>query len=65
MKYKQQFDGDWITPRMRGYRILCCDCGLAHVLDFKVVPHARGHKVMFRASRHVRATAAARRRARK
>lgn len=29
----------------------CCDCGLVHRLDFKVIKHARGHNVMFRASR--------------
>ncbi len=54
--------GEWVRPVMRGYRMMCCDCGLVHVLDFKVVRWGRGHKVLFRARRHERATAAARRR---
>lgn len=46
---------------MKGYRMMCCDCGLVHVLDFKVIRWGRGHKIKLRAFRHERATAAARR----
>lgn len=60
MKYTQQRDGDVVTPVMKGYKMMCCDCGLVHVLDFFVTHHGRGHKVKFRVRRHVRATAAAR-----
>lgn len=28
---------DWISPKMTGYLMQCCDCGLIHELDFKVV----------------------------
>lgn len=56
-RYKQQQDGDWIRPQMRRYRLKCCDCGLIHVLDFKIV----GKRIVFRATRNYRATAAARR----
>lgn len=52
---------DWIQPRMRSYRMSCCDCGLVHELQFRVVACGRGHKVIFRARRHERATAAVRR----
>lgn len=64
MKYKQLFDGDMVTPKMRGYRTICCDCSLVHVIDFFVVKHGRGHKVRFRVRADRRATAAARRRKR-
>lgn len=63
MRYKPAKDGEWIRPVMKGYRMACCDCGLVHVLDFKVIKWAAGHKVKFKASRDNRATA--RRRAKK
>ena len=28
---------DWEFPEMNGYRLGCCDCGLVHDVDFKVV----------------------------
>jgi len=56
MKYHQQQDGEWMEPQ-RGYRAACCDCGLVHRLQFRVV---KG-KVQFRAWRDNRATAQMRR----
>ena len=44
-------------PRMRNFREQCCDCGLIHRLDFRIVDG----KVEFRTRRDDRATAAARR----
>jgi hypothetical protein len=82
-KYPQMYeraDGwcDWITPIHDGYRMMCCDCGLVHALQFKIVrqtskedalgywksekPKQRGLRVVFRAQRDKRATAARRRR---
>jgi hypothetical protein len=49
----------WIQP-LPSYRIACCDCGLVHELRFRVV---RG-QVQYQARRHVRATAARRRKRR-
>lgn len=37
MKYQQVYDGQWVRPVMNGYRMMCCDCGLVHELDFKVI----------------------------
>lgn len=37
IKFKQQFDGEWIKPRRRGYLMKCCDCGLVHRFNFKVI----------------------------
>ena len=49
--------GEWTRPRMRNFREQCCDCGLIHRLDFRIVDG----RVEFRTRRDDRATAAARR----
>jgi hypothetical protein len=66
----------WVPPVMRGYKMACCDCGLVHNMQFKVVrvtktmrdgswtyAAVKGGKVrvMFRAQRNTRSTAALRR----
>lgn len=28
---------DWELPVMSGYKMACCDCGLVHDIDFKIV----------------------------
>ena len=63
-RFARADSGEWIKPKMRGYKMMCCDCGLVHTLDFRVIRHARGHKVLFRAYRNARSTALARRRER-
>lgn len=52
---------EWIRPIRKGYRMRCCDCGLVHELDFAIIRHGSGRKVIFRARRNERATAAIRR----
>lgn len=67
----------WIRPVMRSYKMACCDCGLVHELQFYAVKavkfHADGswggkllprsvYRVMFRARRAERYTAAQRKR---
>jgi hypothetical protein len=49
--------GEWTRPRMKDFREQCCDCGLIHRLDFRIVDG----RVEFRTRRDDRATAAARR----
>jgi len=49
--------GEWTRPRMRNFREQCCDCGLIHRLDFRIVEG----RIEFRTRRDDRATAAARR----
>ena len=29
--------GEWTRPRLRDFREQCCDCGLIHRLDFRIV----------------------------
>lgn len=55
-KFKPVKDGQWINPKMRGYIMECCDCGLRHKLDFIVVEDKKrnilnGGGVVFRAYR--------------
>jgi hypothetical protein len=60
MKYTQVHDGDWIRPNsMRGHKLKCCDCGLVHRINFRVV----GGVVEFQAFRDNRGTAQVRRKA--
>jgi hypothetical protein len=57
VKYRQQFNGDWVRPVRRGYKMRCCDCKLVHTVNFRVV---KG-QVQFQVFRSNRATAASRR----
>lgn len=61
MKYLDIEYGAWVRPVMHGYKLMCCDCGLVHRIDFKIIKWGRGHKVMIRAYRLNRSTAQARR----
>ena len=64
MKYKNVKDGEWVQPVRHGYKVMCCDCGLVHTINFRLVSRGpgRGFKIQFQAFRNARATAAARRR---
>jgi hypothetical protein len=42
MRYRNIQDGEWVMPRMKNHFMKCCDCGLVHRIDFKVIKHARG-----------------------
>lgn len=76
-KFKREVEGEngwsrWVPPTMKGYRIACCDCGLVHNMEFRVVKIKREEKdgsylfkelpdekyrVHFRAQRNNRSTA--------
>lgn len=57
-RYPHVGSDEWVYPVMEGYRMMCCDCGLVHELDFEVVD---AEYVRFRARRNNRSTANARR----
>jgi hypothetical protein len=65
MHYDKPEPGTWVNPVKRGYKIICCDCGLVHRFDFRHVRWGRGRKIQFRCWRDERATAAVRREAKK
>lgn len=48
---------EWIRPVSRDYKMACCDCGLVHNLDFRIVDD----RVEFRVRRNNRSTAMVRR----
>jgi hypothetical protein len=50
--YGKVKDGEWIAPKMRGYHLACCDCGLVHKLDFLI----QDGVVVFRAYRRKQRT---------
>ena len=55
VKYLKVRDGEWIRPTKHiGHKICCCDCGLVHRFDFRIV----SGRIEFRAIRDRRATAA-------
>ena len=51
MRYHPVQDGEWVQPRRENYYMKCCDCGLVHVLDFALIKHGRGKKIIFKARR--------------
>ena len=57
MKYEQEFEGEWVYPVRKGYKIQCCDCGLVHTFDFRL----RNGKIEYRVYRDNRATGQVRR----
>jgi hypothetical protein len=59
--YKRLKDGEWYRqPEID--RVSCCDCGLAHDVEYIIVADCRGTPQIFaRAWRNNRATAALRR----
>jgi hypothetical protein len=57
VRYERPAENEWVQPIRRGYRMGCCDCGLVHQLDFRVV----GGRVQFRVRRDNRSTALVRR----
>lgn len=57
MKYQQAYDGDWVQPIMKGWKMRCCDCGLVHTVNIRIV----GKKVQIQATRDKKATSNSRR----
>lgn len=57
--YKQTSTGwtVWIQPKMRMYKMQCCDCGLVHNMQYRM----HGGRIQFRVQRNNRSTALARR----
>lgn len=54
--YIQRRDGEWFDTE-REHKLACCDCGLIHLLKFRV----RKGKIQMQATRDNRATAQRRR----
>lgn len=51
-KFKKIQDGEWVQPTRNGYLMKCCDCGLVHKLNFKLIRYGNGkNKIRFQAFR--------------
>ena len=57
MTYHQMIDGVWLGVPKRGFKEQCCDCGLVHKLNFRIV----NGKLEIQVYRDERATSAVRR----
>jgi len=57
LTYPRLKANEWQQPIKKGYRMACCDCGLVHDMDFRIVEG----KIQFRARRNNRATGQLRR----
>lgn len=53
-KLKPAKDGEWLQPIKRGYLMGCCDCGLVHRMNFRIV-NDRVQFQAFRANGHTKA----------
>lgn len=60
-KFEQVQSGQWVQPRRRGYKMCCCDCGLVHTMNFRIVKSGRGSFIQLQAFRNERSTALSRR----
>lgn len=61
-KYPHGVPDAWVKPVRRGYRAACCDCGLVHSYNYRLVKNGkRGFQIQFQVSRNDRATSAIRR----
>ena len=57
-RLKKPKANEWIRPVMKNYLMVCCDCGLAHWMDFMVIRNC----VQLRARRAPKYTAQIRKR---
>lgn len=55
VKDKEEFEvvnsWQWVQPTRKGYKMKCCDCGLVHVMDFRIAKSGRRNFIQFRAKR--------------
>lgn len=66
MQWDEPEPGEWVQPVKRGYKLACCDCGLVHTVNFRIIKYAGGKraKVQFQVFRDERATKALRKKER-
>ena len=59
-RYTQIYDGNWFMPARKG-STACCDCGLVHDEEYRLVKAGRGKAILMKMVRNKKATAARRR----
>lgn len=45
VQFEQPTAGEWVQPVRGGYLMECCDCGLVHRLDFRVLKVHKNRKL--------------------
>ena len=60
MKYPTILDGEWTYPVRKGFKLACCDCGLVHNVDFRLVGDKK-KQIHLRMKRNGRSTGQIRR----
>lgn len=51
-KFYQVSDGEWVQPIRKDYLMKCCDCGLIHRMQFRLIKYGGDkHKIQLRAWR--------------
>jgi hypothetical protein len=60
-RYTRVRDGQWVHPKRRGYKLMCCDCGLVHRVNFKIETKGERSFLSFQAFRDTKATKLSRR----
>lgn len=59
-KYEQAYDGEWFELPAREFWQQCCDCGLVHRWQFRIVRRGWRFAIRIRLWREPRATGGAR-----
>lgn len=54
--YRQIADGEWVRLGIDHHRRRCCDCGLVHDEQYRIVRRRAGTELWMRAVRNVKAT---------
>ena len=47
----QVYDGEWIVPKRSGYTQECCDCGLKHIIKFRLRKTHIGNQIQIQFKR--------------
>jgi len=59
--YIQRFDGEWVDVSGGSFLRVCCDCGLVHREEYRIVKSDNGDRIIRQLIRDNRATSAQRR----
>ena len=60
-KVKKAKAGQWDRIKKKGFKMACCDCGLVHRFDFKVINSKNETELYMKGERDNRATGQLRR----
>jgi hypothetical protein len=50
-KLSKTKDHEWFMPQMKKFLLGCCDCGLIHWIDFKIVDCEGKNRIIMKAVR--------------